>query len=138
MAGGELDPIYFDSNRNGTYEIFKVNADGSEVEQISFNSESNDVAPDISADNIKITFFSDRDGNYEIYMMNTDGENQQRLTANPADDVNPINSPDGKNVLFHSNRTGNYDIFELNLEQKNESASLTQVVAQIDAALATL
>jgi Tol biopolymer transport system component len=138
MAGGESEPIYFDSNRNGTYEIFKVKTDGSEVEQISFNSESNDVAPDISVDNIKITFFSDRDGNYEIYMMNTDGDNQQRLTANPADDVNPIFSPDDKNVLFHSNRTGNFDIFELNLEQKNESASLTQVVAQIDAALATL
>ena len=138
MEGGESSPIYFDSNRNGKYNIYKMNTDGSNIEPITFDGQYNNVAPDVSVDGAKIAFFSDRDGNFEIYMMNSDGNNQRRLTANPADDINPIISPDGKNVLFHSNRSGNYDIFELNMEQKAESASLTQVVSQIDAALASL
>lgn len=138
MAGGESAPIYFDSNRNGNYNIFMMNTDGSKIEPVTFDSQFNNVAPDVSVDGAKIAFFSDRDGNFEIYIMNSDGNNQQRLTANPSDDVNPVLSPDGKNILFHSSRAGNYDIFELNMEQKNESASLTQVVAQIDAALVNL
>jgi len=138
MVGGENDPIYFDSNRNGTYDIFKMNADGSNLSQITYNSEINDVAPDISSDGIHIAFFSDRDGNYEIYMMNNDGSNQQKMTANPSDDLNPIFSPDGKKILFHSDRFGNYDIFELDLEQKSEKATLTEVVAFIDAALSSM
>jgi Tol biopolymer transport system component len=138
MVGGENRPIYFDSNRNGNFAIFKINTDGSAVGQLTMNVESNDVAPDVNIDGTKMVFFSDRDGNFEIYMMNTDGSNQQRLTANPADDTNPILSPDGTRVLFHSDRSGNYDIYELDLAQKSETASLTQVIARIDNALATL
>jgi Tol biopolymer transport system component len=138
MAGGENQPIYFDSNRNGNFAIFQMKSDGSEVKQITFNIEHNDVAPDVSLDKTKIVFFSDRDGNFEIYSMNSDGSNQQRLTANPADDINPTFSPDGTKILFHSNRGGSYAIYELDLEQKSDTASITQVISQIDAALARL
>jgi len=138
MSGGEMDPIFFDSNRNGDYAIYKMNGDGSSLEQMTFNSGANDVSPDLSSDGIKVAFFSDRDGNYELYTMNNDGGNEQRLTSNPADDLNPIISPSGKKILFHSNRFGNYDVFELDLEQKTSTASVSQVVSLIDAALATL
>jgi len=138
MSGGETDPIFFDSNRNGDFAIYKMMADGSSIEQMTFNSGANDVSPDLGKDGMKISFFSDRDGNYEIYIMNSDGSNEQRLTSNPSDDLNPIISPDGKKVLFHSNRYGNYDIFELDLGQKTTTATVSQVVSLIDTAMSTL
>ncbi len=136
MTGGENDPIFFDSNRGGNFDIYRL-AD-KKVERITYNDESNDVAPDISPDGSKIVFFSDRDGNYEIYMMNTDGSNQQRLTSNLADDTNPVFSPDGKKVLFQSNRSGNWDIYEMDLELKNDTPAIYEVVDIIDQNLSNM
>ena len=138
LIGGENGTIYFDSNRNGSFDIFRMKADGSNVKQLTYGRDYNDVAPDISPDRTKIAFFSDRDGNYEIYMMTENGENEQRITSNPADDLNPVFSPDGTKILFHSNRLGNYDIFEAALDKKNDTVTISNVVAKIDAAIAAL
>jgi Tol biopolymer transport system component len=138
LNGGETGTIYFDSNRNGSYDIFRMKADGSDVKQLTYDSNINNVAPDLSADGTKIAFFSDRDGNYEIYTMNENGDNIQRVTSNPADDVNPVFSPDGTKILFHSDRLGNFDLFEADLSKRNEGATVSDVVAKIDASLAAL
>jgi Tol biopolymer transport system component len=138
LLGGETGTVYFDSNRNGTYDIYHITADGTETKQITYGQDYNNVAADLSPDGTKIAFFSDRDGNFELYTMNVDGENEIRITSNPADDLNPVFSPDGRKILFHSNRSGNYDIFELDLEQKNAGATISDVVARIDAALSTI
>ena len=138
MAGGENQPIYFDSNRSGFYAIYQIDSKGKNLEQITSNNGVNDAGADVDASGSHIAFFSDRDANFEIYMMNNEGQNQQKLTSNPADDTNPIFSPDGKKILFHSNRSGNYDIYELDLEQKNEVPSLYEVVGLIDQDLARL
>jgi Tol biopolymer transport system component len=138
MSGGETDPIYFDSNRDGAYAIYKITPGNAEIQQISASMPYDNVAPDLNFDNTRIAFFSDRDGNYEIYMMNIDGSNEQKLTSNPADDLNPIFSPDGRKILFHSDRRGSYDIYEIDLDQKNEDFSISKVLEQIDAAMASL
>ena len=138
LLGGETGTVYFDSNRNGTYDIFRIKADGTEIKQITYGRNYNNVAPDLSPDGLKIAFFSDRDGNYELYTMNENGDNEMRITSNPADDLNPIFSPDGRKILFHSNRSGNYDIFEVDLDQKNAGATISDVVARIDATLSTM
>jgi Tol biopolymer transport system component len=139
MSGGENDLIYFDSNRSGTYAIYMIDPTNSAIKQISTaDIPFNNVAPDLNADNTRLVFFSDRDGNYELYMMNTDGSNEQKLTANPADDINPVFSPDSRKILFHSDRNGNYDIFEIDLDQRNDTLSMSKVIEQIDAAMAVL
>lgn len=138
LKGGETGTIYFDSNRNGSFDIYNMKADGSELKQITYDQEINNVAPDLNPDGTKIAFFSDRDANYEIYTMNENGDNVQRITSNPADDVNPVFSPDGTKLLFHSDRMGNFDIFEANLTRKNEAVTISDVVARIDASIAVL
>jgi Tol biopolymer transport system component len=138
LKGGETGTVYFDSNRNGSYDIYRMGADGTEVKQITYDSDINNAAPDLSLDGTKVAFFSDRDGNYEIYTMNENGDNLQRVTSNPADDVNPVFSPDGSKILFHSDRLGNFDLFEADLTKRNEGATVSDVVAKIDASLATL
>ena len=138
LQGGETGVIYFDSNRNGSYDIFRMKADGKELKQITYSNNYNNAAPDLNPDGSKIAFFSDRDGNYEIYTMNENGENEQRITSNPADDLNPIFSPDGNKIIFHSDRNGNYDIYEADLLKRNDSATISDVVAKIDASLAAM
>ncbi|MCK5033782.1 MAG: PD40 domain-containing protein [Calditrichia bacterium] len=138
MVGSEGKPIYFDSNRNGNFGIFKMNSDGTEQKLVTTNLDFNDVSPCVSVDESKIAFFSDRDGNYEIYMMNSDGSNQQRLTSNPADDTNPIFSKDGRKVLFQSNRSGNYDIYEIDLDSPTSTPPIYEVISKIDEALSAL
>ncbi len=138
LKGGETGTIYFDSNRNGSFDIYRMKADGTDLKQLTYDSNINNAAPDLSADGTKIAFFSDRDGNYEIYTMNENGDNIQRITSNPADDVNPVFSPDGTKILFHSDRMGNFDLYEADLTKRNEGATVSDVVAKIDASLAAL
>lgn len=134
----EKGTVYYNTDINGKFEIFKTGFKGEKTTQITYNPISNDVSPDISPKGDKIVFFSDRDGNYEVYMMNSDGSAQMRLTANPSDDLNPVFSPDGSKILFHSNRSGNYDIYLLDLNQQAAIPGIYDVISNIDQALQTL
>lgn len=80
------------SDRDGNFEIYIMNADGSGVTRLTDN-QAYDWKPCFSPDGQKIAFPSDRDGNWEIYIMNADGSEQRRLTDNPAYDDVPCFSP---------------------------------------------
>ena len=58
--------------RDGNYEIYVMNIDGSEQVRLT-NNTAVDLEPSFSPDGFKIAFDSNRDGNYEIYIMNMDG-----------------------------------------------------------------
>jgi WD40 repeat protein len=74
------------SNRDGNWEIYVVNADGSGAQRLT-NNPGSDWRPVWSPDGTKIAFQTDRDGNNEIYSMNPDGSGQTNLTHNAASDV---------------------------------------------------
>jgi Tol biopolymer transport system component len=80
--------IAFASHGTGNYEIYVMNADGSNIRQIT-DSPSDDIYPTWSPDGRMLAFATNRDGNWEIYMMNADGSNQTNLTNNPANDTQP-------------------------------------------------
>ena len=102
--------IAFASNRTGSYEIFRVNPNGSALTQLTKNA-ADDVAPVWSPDGTKIAFQSYRDGQSEIYVMNADGTQQIRLTNDAGYDGEPAWSPDGSQIAFTSNRSGGYRIW---------------------------
>jgi len=112
--------IAFDSTRDGNYEIYVMNSDGSNQTRLTNNS-TNDARASISADGNKIAFGSNRDGNYEIYLMNADGSGQIRLTDNPADDFIPNFSPDSSKIVFESVRDGNYEVYVMNADGTNQT-----------------
>ena len=71
--------IAFESFRDRNHEIYVMNADGSDVIQLTDNR-GFDRSPAWSPDGSRIAFDSDRDGNDEIYVMNADGSGQTNLT----------------------------------------------------------
>ena len=85
---GSNGKIVFISDRDGNWEIYTMNADGSEQTRLTINN-SDDQFPSWSPDGTKIVFVSDRHGYLEIYTMNADGSGQTRLTTNPTNDKNP-------------------------------------------------
>ncbi|MBU4314711.1 MAG: hypothetical protein KJ821_07975 [Actinobacteria bacterium] len=61
--------IAFYSNRDGNYEIYIMNIDGSEQTRLT-NNPGDDIFPSFSPDGSKIAFDYDYDGACEIYIMN--------------------------------------------------------------------
>ena len=95
--------ILFQSDRNGSWDIYVMNADGSHLVQLT-NDPADEEYPVWSPNGRQIAFESNRDGNYDIYVMNADGSEQRRVTDSPAQDKSPAWSPDGRQILFDSDR----------------------------------
>lgn len=107
--------IVFWTRRDRNYEIYLMNADGSDPINLT-NDPAFDREPSWSPDGMQIAFSSARDGNAEIYVMNADGSNVIRLTDNPTTDEVPVWSPDGTQLAFQSNRDGNFEIYLMNAD----------------------
>ena len=110
---GENGKIAFQSNRDGNFEIYSMNADGTSQTRLTFNT-SSDIDPSWSADGTKIAFATNRDGNFEIYSMNANGTGATRLTSSSATDSQPTWSPDGTRIAFDTIRDGNFEIYSMN------------------------
>jgi WD40 repeat protein len=119
--------IAFYSDRDGNYEIYTMNVDGSEQVRLT-NNPADDVYPSFSPDGSKIAFTSTRDGNDEIYTMNVDGSEQVRLTNSLADDAYPSFSPNGSKIAFISGRDGIFEIYTMNVDGSNQKR-LTKNIA---------
>jgi Tol biopolymer transport system component len=107
--------IAFTSHRDGNYEIYVMDADGSGQTRLTNNPADDDFAA-WSPDRSQIAFQSNRDGDYEIFVMDADGGGQTQLTSDPAADLHPAWSPDGSKIAFTSNRDGDYEIFVMNAD----------------------
>jgi Tol biopolymer transport system component len=104
MLSPDGTKILFGSTRTGNAEIYVMDADGKNLEQLTHHS-APDNCPIWSPDGKKIVFASERDNDSEIYVMNADGSEQRRLTNQAGDDSHPHWSPDGKRIVFNSART---------------------------------
>ena len=91
--------LAFVSQRDGNFEIYVMNADGSAPENLTRQPE-NDSHPSWSRDGRRIAFVSRRDGNSEIYVMNADGSGLRNLTRTPSNELDPAWSPDGRAIAF--------------------------------------
>ena len=100
--------IAFQSKRDGNYEIYTMNPDGTNPRNLT-NNPANDVTPAWSPDGTQLAFASDRDtggNNVDLYLMqvNPDGSpgTVTRLTTSTdgADSLYPTWSPDGKRIAY--------------------------------------
>ena len=92
--------IVFTSFRDGNHEIYVMDADGGNQENLT-NHPAYDGHPDWSPDGTKIAFVSRRDGSPpQIHVMDADGKNVIRLTDGPGEKGHPDWSPDGGKIAF--------------------------------------
>jgi len=88
-------------------EIYVMNADGSDVRQVTNNGKAN-FAPFMHPDGKRIIFSSNMDEsnprNFDLYMINIDGSDLKRITYFEEFDGFPMFSRDGKKLVFCSNR----------------------------------
>jgi len=116
--------IYFDSNRTGDFEIYRMSADGTDIVNISKSPDTDDWLSAVSPDGGRIAFmrghFSDFHS-FEIWVMDADGSNQTQLTHNDKADGHPDWSPDGRQIVFVSWRDNDdQEIYIMDADGSNQ------------------
>jgi TolB protein len=93
--------------RPTTLEIFIMNADGSDMRQITHFKKAS-FAPFFLPDGKRIIFssnvLSEDPRNFDLYLVNLEGEELERITFNETFDGFPMFTRDGKHLVFASNR----------------------------------
>jgi tetratricopeptide (TPR) repeat protein len=72
------DRIVFMSNREGNWEIYILNSDGSGLRRLT-NNAANDGLPTWAPDGRTIAFVSDQEGGWAVWAMNPDGSGRRKL-----------------------------------------------------------
>lgn len=109
--------IVFRSGRDGDKEIYRMDADGGNVQRLT-RREGVETVPDVSPDGEWIAFATDRDGaGMKIWIQRLDGSGGRFLepdrAGTPGIDMHPRFSPDGRWVAVVSDRGGMNDEFLL-------------------------
>jgi len=101
---------------NGS-QIFVMNADGSNLKQITFTVSSKyfdtgfprdgNCNPVWSPNSKKLAYVSYENGSPDIFVINSNGTGNKRLTDTPLRDESPAWTGDGSYIFFSSNRNPN-------------------------------
>ena len=118
--GAGYSQIAFASNQTGAPQIYIVNTDNSDLQQVT-NMPAGACQPDWSPDGLHIAFISPctaRQDEYpgaKLYVINADGSGLVELPSSNAGDFDPAWSPDGKHIAFTSLRDGLDQIYVMEL-----------------------
>jgi Tol biopolymer transport system component len=106
--------IFYGASRNGNIDVWRINADGSDLKQLTSNAET-DFSP-VAAGGEIVIFLSARSGQTNLWRMSTDGASPKQLTN--GFDIASLSVPqDGKWIYF----SGKFD------ERQNNSLWKTSV-----------
>ncbi|MGI0149274.1 MAG: TolB family protein, partial [Thermoplasmata archaeon] len=114
----------FGTNPDGGYEIFRIQADGSGLAQVTHMPAGDAHDPSIAADGNTIVFSSDADptgqnpdGIYQIFLIHADGTGIQQLTdSSTPNTYDPMISANGAVVIFFSDTGFGFDLLAVNAD----------------------
>ncbi len=117
--------IYFSAAKRGQFDIFKINLENFEVENVT-NDEYFDLSPAISHDGSKLVYVSSR-GKYMALYIKEGNEASKPLIRGKINVRDPVFSPDGKRVYFTGDLNDTENIYYISLEE-NKIFKLTDLV----------
>ena len=91
--------ILFTSARDGNYEVYIMNPDGSEQLNLT-QHRAQDLEAVWSPTGEQILFVSDRDGVRDLYLMDPDGTHVRRVFKREANRDDPTWAPDGNQIAY--------------------------------------
>ena len=92
--------LYFHSQRQGKWGIWRVRVDGSGLERVT-PAEVEAYTPRVSADGKWLTAAVRRDSHRQIEVLDLATKKWTELTQEATDHWNPSLSPDGRQVVYH-------------------------------------
>src|SRR2546430_10641261 len=111
---GQLEGlIAFHSTRDGDFQIYVMNPDGSDVTRVT-NSPGGNLDPVWAPDGKRIAFATFRTGRSEVFAINVDGTGETQLTTEGG--FPSAWSPDGTRIAFANSSDGDDEVFILNLD----------------------
>ena len=120
VTGPFTKKVAFTTNRDGNFEIYKMNENGSVPARVT-NDPASDTQPAWSPDGTKLAFVSTRNGGFDIFIVNADGTGVDQLTDDPGFDLDPVFSPDGNKIFFISSRDGNNEVYSMNVDGTSQT-----------------
>lgn len=125
-----MSRISFDSNRTGNFELFTMNADGSDAQRLTTDPAFDSFWPKPSPDRTQIMFVRTpagvHDSDYSrasIWIMNADGRGLRQLIALGAFgwtiQAHPEWRPDGERIAIIGGANANPQIFLVNADGTN-------------------
>jgi Tol biopolymer transport system component len=132
---GSAGDVAFHTTRDGSFQIYRMGADGFDPTRLSDTAGGNQQ-PAWSSDGRKIAFVNvDTQNNVDLYFMDHDGENEVPLTDDPAIDGAPAwfpsNGADNK-IAFQSLRDENMDIHSITFDDSGNVTDTLRLTKNAD------
>ncbi len=114
--GGGSGQIAFASNRSGSFQIYVIDADGKNLQQVTHLTDGA-CQPDWSPDGMRLVFVSpcrkdqDQYKGSALFLINADGSGVIPLRTTPGGDYEPAWAPDGAQIAFTTIRDGRSHIY---------------------------
>jgi len=119
IANGKIS---FTSDRGGSYEIFDMADDGSDVHRLT-DTTATPAHSTWAPGGATIAFTKATVNQARICLMPADGADVRCITKKGEQNLVPNFSPDGARIAFESDRDGNYEIYTMNAD----GSDVTQV-----------
>jgi Tol biopolymer transport system component len=111
MWSPDHSQIAFQSNRDGAYHIYVMDADGSNTKQVSSGDNVDDRHPSWSPDGKFIAVDSGDSARREIWAIEVSSQRRTQITHTDSFASFPSWSPDGKRIAFYVYRGGTMDLW---------------------------
>lgn len=117
--------LAYTSNASGSSDIWTMNADGSDVRQLTVGANAR-LGLTVTANGRQFVFAAEKDGKYNLWRVNIDGSNLTRITDGDGE-FYPQCTPDGNWIVYQSG--GNYPTLRKMSISGGESIVITETSA---------
>jgi Tol biopolymer transport system component len=107
--------IVFSGALSGRQQIFVMNADGANVQQLTRDDQAGAAQPAISPDGQYVVYQKVKAAEIGIWRVGIDGANPLALTSGGFD-VQPVFSPDGRSVYYNTPAAGTPHMFRVSID----------------------